>query len=296
VPVLGTRVSFAVRHSDEREARDAIRAAVGAIFEVHQTMTLHEPSPLTYLNKRGIESPVEVPASLWSILQASRNLHQQTGGLFDATLGRLVRRLHHVGARGDARPSDKEIASLLAGVGFEHVVMDEGRRTVGFSHPDTALDFNGIAKGYAVDQAVGVLRRAGIEHFLVNAGGDLYAAGRASPESEGWPIRLDSTEPGQPPLATFQISDRAVATSGNTFQRTGPLGHTIEHLVHPGLGVPTGDFVTASAIAQTAMEADVWATAAFVGQPSVLTGILPYRGGPELHLVDASRRVLSIGV
>ncbi len=295
VPVLGTRVSFAVRHSDARLVRDAIRAAVRAVFDVHQTMTLYEPSPLTFLNANGLERAQQVPDSLWAVLQASRDLHQQTGGLFDATMGRLNQRLRREAVAGREVPSEARVATMMAGTGWSHVSMDEEHRSVCFSHPNTALDFNGIAKGYAVDQAVKALREAGLQHFLVNAGGDLYAAGTASPQSRGWPIRLEQAVPGGGPLRSFEVSERAVATSGNGFQPHGSDGQRIEHLVHPALGVPAGDFVTATALASTAVAADAWATAAFVGDPSFLVQKLPTSGGPEIHLVGRQGGIRTLG-
>jgi thiamine biosynthesis lipoprotein len=294
VPVFGTRMSFAVRHPDARLVRDAIRAAIRSVFDVHQTMTLFEPSPLTYLNTHGVERDQEVSESLWAVLCASRELHRRTGGLFDATLGRLIPRLQRELAAGQSGLSEAQVASLLATTGWNQVNMDDARHTVRFAHPNTALDFNGIAKGYAVDQAVSVLRRAGLEHFLVNAGGDLYAAGTASPQSRGWPIRLESTIPGAAPLHTFEISDRAVATSGNAAQPRGSDGRVIEHLIHPALGVPTGNYVTATVLARTAMEADAWATAAFVGEPSFLVQNLSPTDGPEIYLVDRQGQIRTL--
>ncbi len=297
VPVLGTRVSFAVRHGDPRLAREAIRAGIRAVFEVHGTMTLHEPSPLTHLNTYGLDQPQQVPTSLWSVLRASRDLHRQTGGLFDATMGRLIRQLQDTTARGESLPSEAAMQNLRQGIGWDHVVTDDSNRTVTLTHPHTSLDFSGIAKGFAVDQAAAALRRAGVEHFLVHAGGDLYAAGSASPWSRGWPVHLQSSEPGRPPLRTFMVRDQAVATSGNTARPRRADGQRIEHLVHPDLGLRGGNSVTATALANSVMEADAWSTAAFVGSPSDLAARLS--GAPpglEIHLTDRSGRVERVGV
>jgi thiamine biosynthesis lipoprotein ApbE len=89
IPALGTRVSFLVRHPDSRLAEHGIRLAVRKIFEVHESMTLHGPSPLTWLNSCASDSYVDVPRSLLEVAQASRDLHRATGGLFDATQGRM---------------------------------------------------------------------------------------------------------------------------------------------------------------------------------------------------------------
>lgn len=264
-PALGTRVSIAVRHPDTRLARVGIRAAIRAVFEVHQTMTLHEPSPLTLLNDRAGPHAQVVPDSLWQVLQASGRLYAQTGGLFDASLGR-----------------------------WASVELETERQAVRLHQPDMGIDLNGIAKGYAVDCAAAALRQAGLVHFLVNAGGDLYAAGCESEASEGWVIHLHAGTPQAVPLRSFTISNQAVATSGNTVRPAGPDGQPTPHLKHPSLGWPAAAPLLATAIAPTAMAADAWSTAAFVGAPTELAQRRSSVAGVALYRAEVDGRILPI--
>ncbi len=293
VPVLGTRVTLVVRHPDQRLAQYAIRQAVRALFEVHGTMTRHEPSQLTSLNRFGASETQIVAAPVLAVLERSRELHGATGGLFDATMGRLTRELQQFAERKQRLPGDRELSHLLKGTGWQQVHADPVSRRVSFAHPNTELDFDGIAKGYAVDRAVLALRQQGMQHFLVNAGGDLYAAGQPAPDQEGWPIHVEAPGGGRP-AHTLVISNRAVATSGNSFRPKLPSGQVIRHLLNPRLASPSGEFASATVVAENAMDADAWSTAAFIGKPAEVEGLARRHGNLDALLVDPGGRVVHL--
>ena len=287
VPALGTRVSFLVRHGDVGLAQEAIRKATKAVFAVHECMTLHEPSPLTHLNAQGAWRAVVVPPSLLAVLLASQRLHGVTNGLFDATLGTAIQEFTAMTFQQGHVPSNKAASALVEGAGWDKVMVDKAGQSVRFSHPRTALDFNGIAKGYAVDQAVGILKSAGLQNFLVNAGGDLYAAGRPSPQAKGWNIRVQGQQPGEQPPARLMLSDQAVATSGNRFQKQLANGQLAQHLLHPERVLPTNRILSSTVVAKTAMEADALATALFVGERGAMARTLEQVPGAKGYLVDS---------
>ena len=239
---LGTRVSFVVRHSDTRQARAAIERAMGLVLDVHATMTLHDASPLTHLNRRAAQGATAVPGSLLAVLDAGMQIHNDTGGVFD--------------------PSIRGVRD-----GMKHVEVDASNRTVRFHHPAVAIDLNGIAKGYAVDVAAEHLRQSGMEHFIINAGGDLYAAGTPGGAELGWPIHLRSERSEPLSRPQWLLSDRAIATSGNGHRERDADGVAIPHLFDPRTGRPVQQYETTTVLASSAMEADAWSTALFVGDP-----------------------------
>jgi len=290
IPVLGTQVTVVVRHPVQKLAEHAIRQAVRALFEVHGTMTRHEPSHLTALNRFAAGEAQLIPVSVLAVLERSRELHGATGGLFDATMGRLTRELQHIAERNQRLPRDRELAHLLEGTGWDQVSVDPLSRRVSFAHENTELDFDGIAKGYAVDRAVLALRDQGMEHFLVNAGGDLYAGGLPTPESEGWKIHVEAPDGGKPAHSLI-LSNRAVATSGNYFRPRLHDGRVIRHLLNPRLAAPSGEFASATVVAENAMDADAWSTAAFIGKPAEVERLARQHGNLEALLVDSKGRV-----
>jgi len=260
---LGTRVSFVVRHPDARHARTVIERAMAMVMDVHATMTLHDESPLTHLNRRAAQGGITVPASMVAVLQAGVNVHRASGGVFDPTIQ---------GVRG----------------GMNHLELDAPNRTVRFHHRDVSIDLNGIAKGYAVDVAAGHLRASGIEHFIINAGGDLYAAGTSGDGEGGWPIHLGMSAGWNPKRAQWRLSDRAIATSGNIHRDRDPAGDPIPHLVDPRTGMAVQQYETSTVLADSTMEADAWSTALFVGDPEQMRQRIAASPQLEALCVEAS--------
>jgi thiamine biosynthesis lipoprotein len=253
-------------------AEHAIRGAIRSIFHVHESMTLHGPSPLTRLNSLGWERPVQVPGSLIQVLGHSREVSARTGGLFDATSPL---------SRGEGESARSR---------WGGIEVDPEGQQVRYTRAGLGLDFNGIAKGYAVDCAAAALRQRGMRNFLVNAGGDLYASGERFRGEGGWPVEL-MTGYDEERISTFWVSDRAIATSGNAFQSPGEDGQRRSHLVHPLRGGGLPEILSATVIADTAIDADAWATAAFVGERGELEALV----GAEPR-VEAYRVLLDGGL
>lgn len=235
---LGTQVRLLVRERDVRLARTGIRAAMRAIFAVHQEMTRHDPSPLTSLNDRGHHGPVAISDRLYGVLAASLSIATASQGCFDPTVGGLV------------------ISHRLAGVGRQYLELESG--TARLTNADTRLDLGGIAKGHAVDRAAQALRDVGLTDFVVNAGGDLYAAGEHTIAIQGTSRQLT-------------VRDQAVATSGNELAPA-------PHLWDPRQGRVATSLRSATVVAATCLTADAWATAAYVAGKSDAERLVAGRG------------------
>ncbi len=279
---LGTSIEFRVFHDDRRLAGAVSTEAAHAVFAVHEAMTLFEPSPLRQVNERGYAEPVAVPRVLFDLLVRCRELHGETEGLFDVTVGGVM-----AWRRALKRGVVTKIPGLFvaaSGVGMDNVELDDRTRTVRLRHPATKLDLGGVAKGLAVDSAVAVFRSRGVSNVLVNAGGDIYASGRQDPDSSGWDVDIAAGK--NETLQTVTLSDRAVATSGN-YQRAFP------HLVDPMGGEAAGRVVSASVFALDTVTADAWATAAFVGEPRHVMRLVRARQEVEAILVLSDGFVLA---
>jgi thiamine biosynthesis lipoprotein len=161
-------------------------------------------------------------------------------------------------------------------VGRHLVRLDPEHRTVELMKPDMRLDLGGIAKGYAVDQALAVLRKHGITRALVDAGGDI-GLGDPPPAKRGWLIGVSPLEPGDPPSRFLWLSRVAIATSGDTRQFVQLDGVRYSHIVDPRTGLGLTDHSMVTIIAPDCTAADALASAVSV--------LGPKRG---LKLVDAT--------
>jgi thiamine biosynthesis lipoprotein len=161
-----------------------------------------------------------------------------------------------------------------------------GQAVVRFTDPDVALDLGGIAKGYGVDRAVDALRARGVTQAVVNVGGDLYALGVAAGGGP-WRVGIRSPEDPRRLAGELEVSDAAVATSGDYLQYFSYRGQRYHHLLDPHTAAPRRTPVrSVTVVAGTCLVADAAATAVF--------GSSRARAETVLRSRDATARVASI--
>ncbi len=186
--------------TDPATARRASRAAFDRIAALNRILSDYDPeSELSKLSQSAGKSPVHVSADLDDVLARSRSIYERSGGAFDVTIapvGRLWRR-----ARRDHKlPDPLKLAEARKLVGSDRMVLDRAARTVWLKTPGMKLDVGGIAKGYAAQAALDVLKKEGVTRALVGGAGDIVA-GDAPPGGAGGRSRSRrSIPPGQPPV------------------------------------------------------------------------------------------------
>ena len=264
VPVMGTIADIGVAHRDERYAQRAIDAAIAELRTVDRTMTrFSDRSEVGRANLEAARRPVAIGAATAEVVGAAIGWAERSDGAFDPTLGRAVG-LWDVGHR-DAPPGAAEVRRF-AGRGLWRGLelgRSGGEPVVVFNDPDIGLDLGGIAKGYGVDRAVAALREWGVADALVNVGGDLYAMG-VSEDGDPWEVGVRDPDDATRLAATFRISDRAVATSGDYEQYFEHGGRRYHHLLDPRTGEPRNTPVRSVTVAaDRCMTADAAGTAVF---------------------------------
>ena len=173
-----------------------------------------ELSRLSRTSGQGLD--VALSDDLWLVLLRAQTLAERSGGAFDVTVGPCVN-LWRKARRELKMPDPVRLEQARAAVGYKHVRLDPKRHTVRLLVPDMRLDLGGIAKGYAVDEALKVLSRLGINRALVAGGGDM-AVGDPPPGRAGWRIELAPLDATNAPPARFvSLSHTAIATSGTSF-------------------------------------------------------------------------------
>lgn len=199
-PLLGTFVEIEVAGAPRSEMESAIDAAFDAVAQVHRLMSFHEPdSDVGRLNREAGTRPVSVHAWTFRVLETAIELHRRSGGRFDISIAPALQAIGLL-------PSleDKPAPTLCSPDGIE-LLPD---REVRFRSTDVAIDLGGIAKGFAVDRAVAVLRDFGIPSGMVNAGGDLRAFGA---QTRTVHIR-DPRHPSRS-ICRIEVTDAALAST-----------------------------------------------------------------------------------
>lgn len=168
-PLLGTFVEIETAGAPRSEMDGAIEAAFSAVAQVHRLMSFHEPdSDVSRLNREAGTRPVSVHAQTFRVLETAVELHRCSGGRFDITIAPALQAIGLLPSLKDAS------APILCSPDAIELLPDQAVR---FRSTDVTIDLGGIAKGFAVDRAVAVLRDLGIPSGMVNAGGDLRAFG-----------------------------------------------------------------------------------------------------------------------
>jgi len=255
-----------------REPRVAWAAAALAAFtrvrELNDIFTDYDSdSELSRLSQSsGQGKAVVVSPDLWAVLSRAQALAERTEGAFDVTVGPYVN-LWRKARRDKALPSAERLARARASVGYRNVRLEPAARTVELMVPNMRLDLGGIAKGYAIDEALEVLLKQGIRSALVSGGGDL-AVTAAPPGRKGWRIEVAPLDvEGAPPPRFVWLTFRAMATSGDVFQRLEIGGQRYSHIVDPRTGIGLTDHSLVTVIAKDCTTADSLATAASVLGP-----------------------------
>lgn len=243
-PLLGTRVDIGVAGLDMPAAHAAIDAAFAAIAEVHRLMSFHEPdSDLARLHREASRRIVTVHRHTASVLRMALTLSRESDGRFDVSVGRRLVEAGLLPAPIGVAPPDP------AADWRDIALLEDGR--VRFRRP-LWIDLGGIAKGYAVDRAIEVLRAAGATQACVNAGGDLRVIG---PQPETVAIRLDAGDAGGT-APHVELQNAALASScGHTLRRTCAGTPTGPHL-SGAHGACIDTDLTAVVVAPEAMVAD----------------------------------------
>jgi thiamine biosynthesis lipoprotein len=236
---LGTLVEIAVEAPSIAARRDAIGAGFAAIARVHRALSAHEPqSELSRVNRGATDHPQPVSEDFRAVLGCALEIARRSDGLFDPTVGGILAARGFLPRHGvsDADATWRDIRLDTHGVRFM-------RRLT--------LDFDGIAKGYAVDCAIAALRAHGATAGRVNAGGDLRVFG-AGVE----PVHVRTGGPQAIVVPLVALGDGAVATSAYGGQRRRIGGRWVTPLIDPIGRMPRMSTRTVSVIAPDCMTAD----------------------------------------
>jgi FAD:protein FMN transferase len=284
---MGVQVRIVLYARTEKQAENAARAAFRRFAELDSMMSDYKPdSELNRLSDRAGGSPVQVSGELFFVLWRAQQIAERSQGAFDVTVGNLVQ-LWRKARKTLVFPSQVELKEAFALTGWRKMTLNESKQTVQLAVPGMRLDLGGIAKGYAGDCAIKVLRRHGIRSALVSAGGDIVVSD-APPNQQGWRVQIDNPEPNTP--KEIFVANRAVSTSGDRFQFVEFDGKRYSHVVDPRTGLGLTEHWMGTVTSPDGITSDSLSTAVTVlGQERAIRLLKFYRGSTlSLRKVDPS--------
>ncbi len=266
-PAMGVELTIVAWCRDPDVARDAFHAAAARVDEMEEALSNYRPdSEVSQLADRAKDAPIRPGDDLWLALSRSQDVWRASNGIFDPTIG-PVSELWREARRTGQVPDAEQLAAARKRVGWEKLSLDEDSRTLDTRGVAIGLDFGGIGKGMAADEALRILRDKGILAAMVELGGDM-AIGDAPPGRDGWRIAIDSFDADAVPNSCMEVARCGVATSGDKHQFIEIAGVRYGHLINPASGRPVRHSSLMTAIAGNAADADGWASVFCLVEPS----------------------------
>lgn len=243
---MGSPCEIQLYSDTKRQAQSAASMAIADVLRIEARYSRYrEDSVLSVINRvaaRGGETAVDEETA--ALLHYADTCYRQSEGLFDITSGVLRKAWDF---KAQKVPEQTEIEQLLRVVGWEKVHLNTSR--ISFKYPGMQLDFGGIGKEYAVDRAAAICREQGMEHGLVDLGGDIKIIG---PHADGRPWSVGLRHPRKPGalMATVMVYSGAVASSGDYERCIVVNGQRYSHVISPKTGWPVAGLAGLSVLAE----------------------------------------------
>lgn len=287
---LGTIISI---RAYGPQAENAVDAAIDRVRELEALMSVSIPgSDVARINESAGVEPVVVSPETFEVLSRALAYAQLTGGKFDPTVEPLVE-AWGIGTENTGVPSADEIRRRRQLVDYRRVLVDPASRVVFLDQKGMGIDLGGIAKGYAADEAVRVLKERGVSQAIVDLGGNVAAMG-TRPGGKKWRVGIqDPRGQRMDKVAVVEVSETSVVTSGDYeryFTRDGVRYH---HIIDPETGHPawTG-IMSATVVAPSSLDADALSTSIFLLGPEQGMSLAESVPGVECLIITESREIL----
>jgi thiamine biosynthesis lipoprotein len=273
--LMGNRFELSVIADDADNANKCIDAAVLEIQRIEKLLTtFKDDSDTNRINAQAGISAVKVEREVVDLIMRSLKISHITQGSFDITYGSVDKSLWNFDKDMKQLPDAATAKTSVRLINYKNVIVDEKASTVFLKEKGMRIGFGGIGKGYAAEKAKIILQQMGIKSGIVNAAGDLSAWG-FQPNGEPWTIGIADPDATHHPFSSLNITNMAVATSGNYEKYVVIDGKKYSHTIDPKTGLPVSGIKSVTIIAPNAELADALAT------PVMVMGI-----NAGLHLIN----------
>ena len=285
--MMGTEVSVYLWSDDAALGHRALVEVFAEAERINHLMSTYlDDSQISRINREASAGPVAVGEELFRLIQRSLDISVLTLGAFDITYDSVGQ---HYDFRERRRPDADTVVSEREYIDFRYVQLDAPTQSVAFLKDGVRINLGGIAKGYVVERGVDILRKHGLQHAIVTAGGDSRLLGdrRGRP----WMVGIrDPREEGKVAISV-PLADEAISTSGDYERYFDEDGIRYHHIISPSTGEPAGGVHSATVFGPDAVITDALSTSVFVmgvDKGLTLIGTLP---DYESIVIDAGGRV-----
>ncbi len=262
--LMGNRFEISVVADDKEWAEEKIDQAIIEIKRIEKLLTtFSDVSQTNEINRNAGIQPVKVDEEVFNLIGRALNISALTQGAFDITYGSIDKSLWNFDVNMKQLPDRKTAQESVRLINYRNVELDFSAQTVFLKEAGMRIGFGGIGKGYAAGCAKTLLKEQGVASGIVNAAGDLITWG-TQPEGKPWTIAIADPDQKVWPFSTLNISNVAIATSGNYEKYALINGKKYSHTIDPKTGLPVSGIKSVSIICPSAELADAMATPVMV--------------------------------
>lgn len=262
--LMGNRFEISVIADDPFYADHCIQAAVEEIKRIEKLLTtFKDDSDTNRINTAAGLNPVIVENEIIKLIDRCQKISAITQGAFDISYGSIDKTLWNFDQQMTSLPNPVTAKKMVRLINYKNVVVNEKKSTVFLKEKGMRIGFGGIGKGYAAEKAKNILIEMGIEQGIVNAAGDLTTWGNQV-NGEPWTIGIADPDATNHPFSSLNITDMAVATSGNYEKYVLINGRKYSHTIDPKTGMPVSGIKSVTIIAPDAELADALTTPVMV--------------------------------
>jgi thiamine biosynthesis lipoprotein len=257
---MGNAFEITVVSDDERSANLNIDAAIDEIRRIEKLLTtFNEESQTNLINQNAGLKPVKVDWEIFNLIERSLRISKITNGYFDISYGGIDKSFWNFNKEMKELPNPEVIKEHLKLVNYQNIILDRENQTVFLKEKGMRIGFGGIGKGYAAEMAKQLLQNRGVNSGIVNASGDLTTWGTQA-NGKPWTVGIADPDNSRQPFSYMNITDMAVATSGNYEKFVVIEGKKYSHTINPKTGMPVSGVKSVTVFCPNAEIADAMAT------------------------------------
>jgi FAD:protein FMN transferase len=290
---MGNRFEISVVSEDGNWANERIENAILEISRIEQLLTTFKPDSQTNLinDNAGIK-PVRVDKEVFDLIQRSLKISNLTQGAFDITYGSIDKSLWNFDTKMTLLPDAETAKKMVRLIDYQKVILNQNEQTVFLQEQGMRIGFGGIGKGYAAEMAKQLMIKEGVKSGVVNASGDLTTWG-IQPDGKQWTIGIADPNHKNKTFSSLNISNMAVATSGDYEKFVMINGKRYSHTINPKTGLPITGIKSVTIIAPNAELADSLATPVTVMGVKVGLDLINQIKGIACVIIDDNNKLFS---
>lgn len=289
--LMGNNFTITVVAENERLAKKHIKLAITEIQRIEKLFTTFSPDSQTNLiNDKAGKEAVKVDEEVFDLIERSIGISKITQGAFDISYGSVDKSLWNFDKCMTSLPTKEVALKMVHLINYNNIILDKANKTIFLKKEGMRIGFGGIGKGYAAEMAKKILIKNNVLNGIINASGDLTAWGN-QPDGKPWTIGIANPERPQDAFSYLEISNKAVATSGNYEKFILIEGKKYSHTIDPKTGLPISGIKSVTVISDNAEFADAMATP--IAVMGIKAGLFLVNQIPNLYciIIDDNNKI-----